>query len=323
MRLLFTVLLLIVVGCTSRPSRQDESTSWCSTPLRAEYATLREVPTSRPWFKVYDVDDSVMAIYEPYSFQEAFSYLIIGKQKALLFDTGNGIDSIHLLVKELTNLPVTVLNSHTHFDHTGGNADFENILGMDTAYTAMNARDGWSHDRVKGEVTEDAMCLDKIPGFDTANYAIRPFKITERIKNHHVIDLGGRKLEVISSPGHTPDAIALLDRDRGLLWTGDSFYEATIWLFFPGTDLDAYEASINRFAGLAPSLKRVFPGHNFPIALPERLIELQHAFDDVKSGRHKAEIVDSTRKKYVFEHFSFLMRRSAETAESAKDAKVQ
>ncbi|HWA33500.1 MAG TPA: MBL fold metallo-hydrolase [Cyclobacteriaceae bacterium] len=301
-------LLAIIAACTSSPIK-EEIIPWCATPLRPEYSALKEIPTSRQWFKVYDVGDSVFAIYEPYSFQEVISYLILGKEKALLFDTGNGIDSINLLVKELTALPITVLNSHTHYDHTGGNADFDNVLAMDTAYTQENADNGWSHDRVKGEVTTEAICLDKIPGFDSAAYAIRPFVIHEKIKNHHLIDLGGRKLEVISSPGHTPDAIALLDKDHGLLWTGDMFYEATIWLFFPGTDLDAYEQSIGRFAELVPSLKRVHPAHNFPVADPVRLTELKQAFEDVKSGKQKAEVVDSLRKKYVFEHFSFLMRR--------------
>ncbi len=307
-RLSVSFLIAVAFACGSKSSKNDK-TPWCTVPIRAEYSSLKKVPTSRQWFKIYDVGDSVFAIYEPYSFQEAISYLILGKEKALLFDTGNGIDSIELLVKELTPLPVTVLNSHTHYDHIGGNAAFENVIAMDTAYTQENAVKGWSHDRVRGEVTPEAICLDKIPGFDTAKYAIRPFTIREKINNHHVIDLGGRKLEVISSPGHTPDAIALLDKSHGLLWTGDMFYEATIWLFFPGTDLGAYEKSIGRFADLAPSLKKVHPAHNFPVADPVRLTELKQAFQDVKSGKQKVEIVDSVRKKYVFEHFSFLMRR--------------
>ncbi len=306
--LIFGSLLTVVSSCTNAPATK-EATPWCAVPIRQEYSALKEIPTSRKWFKVYDVGDSVYAIYEPYSFQEAISYLILGRQKALLFDTGNGIDTISQLVKELTRLPIMVLNSHTHYDHIGGNADFENVLAMDTAYTQENAENGWSHNRVRGEVTTEAICLGKIPGFDTAKYSIRPFAIREKIKNHHVVDLGARKLEVLSSPGHTPDAIALLDKNHGLLWTGDMFYEATIWLFFPGTDLDAYEKSIGRFADLAPSLKKVHPAHNFPVADPVRLTELNQAFKDIKSGRQKAEIVDSLRKKYVFEHFSFLMRR--------------
>jgi hypothetical protein len=48
---------------------------------------------SHPWFKVYPLGDSVYAIYEPYNWQEMISYLIIGSEKALLFDTGMGLDS--------------------------------------------------------------------------------------------------------------------------------------------------------------------------------------------------------------------------------------
>ena len=55
--------------------------------------------------------------------------------------------------------------------------------------------------------------------------------------------LGDRLLEIIATPGHTPDAIALLDKQNGLLFTGDSFYVGPIWLFRPETDLDAYVES--------------------------------------------------------------------------------
>ena len=76
-------------------------------------------------------------------------------------------------------------------------------------------------------------------GFDSKAYANRPCKITANTHDCELNDLGGRTLEVIATPGHTPDAISLLDRDHGLLFTGDTYYPAPIWLFRPETDLDA------------------------------------------------------------------------------------
>ena len=81
-------------------------------------------------------------------------------------------------------------------------------------------------------------------------------------------------MEVIATPGHTPDAICLLDRANGLLFTGDTYYPAPIWLFRPETDLGAYDASIRRLATLVPQIKMVLGAHNIPVAPPSVLLDL-------------------------------------------------
>ena len=50
-----------------------------------------------------------------------YSYLIIGEEKALLFDTAYGMGNLREFVEGITQKPVIVVNSHGHFDHTGGN----------------------------------------------------------------------------------------------------------------------------------------------------------------------------------------------------------
>jgi glyoxylase-like metal-dependent hydrolase (beta-lactamase superfamily II) len=51
--------------------------------------------------------------------------LVLGREKALLFDTMTGLGDLKAQVRELTDLPLTVVNSHGHFDHVGGNWQFE------------------------------------------------------------------------------------------------------------------------------------------------------------------------------------------------------
>ena len=81
------------------------------------------------WFKVYKLPCDIFAIFEPYHFQEVISYLILGCEKALLLDTGMGLGgNIRLLVEQLTKLPITVVNTHSHFDHTGGNGWWPKVL---------------------------------------------------------------------------------------------------------------------------------------------------------------------------------------------------
>lgn len=308
--------LLVIAACTS----QTADNSWCNQPLRAQFGSLKEVPTKQSWFKVYEVGKGVYAIAEPHNFQEVISYLITGTDRAILFDTGMGMGKISEVVRELSPLPVTVINSHTHYDHIGGNAEFDTILAADTAYTRKFSTDGWPHASIRQEVRSDAICLDKLPGFDTARYEVRPYsdKIRGFLFDGDTLALGARTLEVLRVPGHTPDCIALLDRENGYLWTGDMYYEATIWLFFDGTDLDAYERSIARFAELVPSLSAVFPAHNTPVAEPAHLVELQSAFAKIKSGEAKPTAgeramhpEDERAVTFEFEHFSFLIRKDA------------
>ncbi len=217
--------------------------------------------------------------------------------------------------KELTSLPITVVNSHTHYDHIGGNADFDTILGVDTAYTKKNSQ-GWPHATVRQEVTVASLCSETLPAVDTASYYIRPYELTGYVHDGSVIDLGGRQLEVIIIPGHTPDGVALIDRAAGLLWTGDTYYEGPLWLFFPGTDLDAYESTIKRLASLVPDLKKLHPAHNLPVITPNRLIEVRDGLALVRSGQKKGEPLERDTNplatdvvEFKFEGFSFLLRR--------------
>ncbi len=314
-RLLIIILLFTIAGCTSKEKSAER---WCDVPLRPELGVYKEIATRQPWFKVLEVGEGVFAIVEPYNYQEVISYLIMGTKRNILFDSGMGMARISDVVKELSPLPVTVINSHTHYDHIGGNQEFDSIYAVDTAYTNQHASTGWSHDQVRQEVKPEAFCKDKLPSLDTAAYQILPYKdrIGRFIKDGDTLQLGNRIMEVLQVPGHTPDCVALLDRHSGYLWTGDMFYEAHIWLFMDGTDLDAYQRSIDRFAGLAPSLNRVFPAHNKPAAEPSHLTELRQAFDSVRSGKKSGKPVmesghpeDKKALEFDFRDFSFLIRK--------------
>ena len=205
------------------------------------------------WFEVYRAADGVFAIAEPHQFQEVISYLIVGSDRALMFDTGLGLAPIRPVVEQLTSLPVEVLNSHTHFDHVGGNAEFDRIAAMDTPYTRANAR-GFGHEALAGEVAPSSFCKGPPKDADTAGSGPGRGRRPGAWPDGDRIDLGGRVLEVLHVPGHTPDALALLDRGNGLLWTGDSYYDGTIWLYVPETSLDDYERSMTILASVSVSV---------------------------------------------------------------------
>jgi glyoxylase-like metal-dependent hydrolase (beta-lactamase superfamily II) len=281
---------------------------WCDLLPRPSFQALERVPVREDWFEVYRVDPGVFAIYEPFQFQEVISYLIIGRERALLFDTGLGIGRISAVTRELTPLPVTVLNSHTHYDHVGGNAEFQRILALDTPYTRANIR-GFPHAAVAGEVAASSLCRPLPAGVDSASFRTRPYTPTEWIADGHRIDLGGRTLEVIAVPGHTPDAVALLDRAAGLLWMGDTYYEGPIWLYVPETDLNAYQRSIDRLVPLVPSLRKLLSAHNQAVADPHRLLAVQAAIAQVRAGTVQGTDKGNNQLEFLFGGFSILTSR--------------
>jgi glyoxylase-like metal-dependent hydrolase (beta-lactamase superfamily II) len=289
-------------------ARRDEPVTpgWCQHPRRSEYRTLARVSSADPWFEVYRIRPGVYAIYEPHQWEEVISYLIVGERRALLFDTGIGVGRMRDVVAGLTALPVTVLNSHTHFDHVGGNADFVEILNVDSDYTRTNASGAANQYGAWDALAPERVCGPLPAGVTRQTYRIRPWRATGIVHDGDQLDLGGRTLEVLLTPGHTPDSLCVLDRQHRLLWTGDTFYLGPIYLYVPETDLGAYARSVARLAALAPQLDLLLPGHNVPVAQPRYLSRVLSALDDVKAGRVKPVLTEDYRE-YSFQGFSLLM----------------
>jgi len=283
-----------------------EIPEWCKALPRPEYASLERMLPNEPWFEVYKVASQVFAIYEPHQSEETIGYLIVGTKQALLFDTGMGIADLRAVVRHLTSRPIVVLNSHTHDDHVGGNWQFDFIYGMDTNFTRTNAKG--SREDAQAEIAPGEVCGDLPRNFNPKTYATKPWRISLFVHDGFKINLGGRRLEIIATPGHTPDAICLLDRANGLLFTGDTYYPAPIWLFRPETDLDAYVASVKRIAALAQGLRLVLGAHNIPVASPSVLPRLVAAIEAVRAGKGASKPEGPGREIRSIDGFSFLMR---------------
>ena len=301
----FAAAVLLVPGACAQSISNSLTPDWCRQLPRQQFKHLERIASPDPWFEVYRVAPGVFAIYEPHQFEEVISYLILGGKRALLFDTGMGIGDIKRVVESLTPLPVVVMNSHTHNDHVGGNWQFSEIYGMDTQFTRTDARG--SRQDAQAELAPGSLCGQWPPGFDPGAYATRPWHITRWMHDGDTVDLAGRVLQVIATPGHTPDAICLLDRKNGLLFTGDTYYPAPIWLYRPETDLDAYVHSVERIAALAPMLHDLFTAHNIPVAEPSQLPRLAEAISKVRAGRVPPVSAGEGKVHYDVDGFVFLM----------------
>ncbi len=281
---------------------------WCKSLPRSEYKTLGRVLPNEPWFEVYKVAPNTLAIYEPHQSEETIAYLISGPKQSVLFDTGMGIGNLKALVTKLTAKPIVVLNSHTHNDHIGDNWQFPYVFGMETAFTKANMK--VAREDAQAEIAPGQICGATPKGFDPKTYETKAWHVSIPIHDGFKINLGfgQRTLEVIATPGHTPDAICLLDRENGLLFTGDTYYPGPIWLYRPETDLDAYVASVKKLAALAPDLKMVLGAHNFPVAQPSVLPKLVEAIEAVRAGKGDTKPAGEGKALKTYDGFSFLMK---------------
>jgi glyoxylase-like metal-dependent hydrolase (beta-lactamase superfamily II) len=285
-----------------------QAQEWCKAPRSAAFDPYKKLDSKDAWFEVYELSPGEYAIHEPRQAERVFSYLIVGTKKALLFDSGFGIGKIQDVVRQLTPLPVIVLNSHTHYDHYAGNYAFNDVLAVDTAYTRKNA-EGKPNDLIAKVVLGPNLTCGPLPeGVNLDTYTVRPFKISRYVRDGEKLDLGGRTLEVLLTPGHTPDAVCLLDRARREMFTGDTFYPGALWLWVPETDLDAYQRSIERLAGLSKDVDILRPAHNAPQASPSLLPKVAVALPEARSG--KATGIDRENKRlFRFEGFSILLAK--------------
>ncbi len=177
------------------------------------------------------IGENIYHIYEPGG---VYTTLIIGSQKALLIDTGYGYGDLKKAVEALTDLPLIVVNTHGHFDHAGGNYQFNSVyINKDELPTYF-----WYLTEVKPLTTKTLLAkrsedgLSVIPPeLDIDWYLKQNNRHFEMLSNHHVFDLGGRMVEAIFLPGHTRGSVVFYDDLSRLLMSGDDI-SPNLWIQF-------------------------------------------------------------------------------------------
>lgn len=288
-------------------NRGADKDNWWDALPRPEWSAFERVLQSEDWFEVYRIDEGVYAIYEPGQFEEVISFLIIGEKFALMFDTGLGIGNIRRVVDQLTDLDIVVLNSHTHYDHIGGNYQFETIYATSLDYTKMRAL-GSPHEAVAGFLQEGWVAKPLPEDFDSATFESRPFAIDKFVYEGERIDIGGRVLEVLFTPGHAPDSICLLDRENRLLFTGDTFYLAPLYTHLAGSSFEDYANSAARLAGLADEIDAAITSHNVPKVDSDYMRALGKAFADIQAGTATDITWSDGNREYHFAGFSIIVK---------------
>jgi hydroxyacylglutathione hydrolase len=215
------------------------------------------------WYVIEKIDDRTYIISEPGSSQGNSSFLIMGSDEAILFDSGTGenqSESIIQVVRSLTELPLTLLLSHFHFDHIGNISDF-NSIGIPGIQL------------LKNRMSIDSLLY--LTNHETFNKGTVSLKISRLFTIEEDIDLGDRKIKILHTPGHADESISIIDNENGFVFTGDLIYNGLL-LF---DDCNAYLNSINEILDKSEPDHRVFGSHGKPEVNYEKLIELKKAIE--------------------------------------------
>ena len=171
-------------------------------------------------------------------------FLLAGTKRALLIDSGMTTPNVRALAAQYTSLPLFLLNTHADPDHIGGNAEFSRFY--------MNPAEGANYytqqKRTDGEL---------VP-----------------VENGDVLDLGDRPLTIITTPGHTPGSIAVLDERNRALFSGDPVQDGNIYMFGPQRDLHAYRLSLEKLNAMKERFDRIYPSHGSLCVSPELIEKL-------------------------------------------------
>ena len=180
-------------------------------------------------------------------------FLLTGTERALLVDSGRSIHDARDIAEGLTELPVSLLNTHADGDHVGSNGQFASFY-MHPAEEANYRRGN------------------------------RPGTILP-VREGDVLDLGGRRLEIIHLPGHTPGSIALLDKDKRVLISGDPIQDGRIFMFGPFRDMRSYIRSLEHLRDWDGRFDEIWPSHaSFPV-YPELIGKLRDGAQAILDGK--------------------------------------
>jgi glyoxylase-like metal-dependent hydrolase (beta-lactamase superfamily II) len=215
-------------------------------------------------------------------------YLVAGTRRAMLVDTGMGIGNLAQTVRGLTSLPLTVVNTHGHPDHAGGNGGFEEIwlAPQDEALMRQMTADQFRQNDLKrahgGNDPEYRHLAESL-------VPVCPYRL-QALQPGQIFDLGGRCFEVLTLPGHTPGSICLLNPDEKLLFTGDAIVATPVWMYLQhSTSLSIYLDSLKRLQARQAEFDVLLPGHQPTPLGKDQLDALIACAQEILEGRGVGE----------------------------------
>lgn len=253
------------------------------------------------WFAIDEPSPEVYRIQEPLHEENVKSFLVLGSEGAVLIDTGMGVGDMRGAVESLTTLPVTVINSHAHWDHIGSNQQFDEIWIHEAEAEGLVA--GVSNDTLRRWFAPNNLRGPLPDGFSPESISYPATPATGTFEGGEEVDLGDRCLEVIHCPGHSPGGIALWDEENRLLFTTDVAYPCTL-LVDSRDDLPVYHETFNRLTALDPEPIALYGSH-CDVEMPVSMLAAQRdAIATIIEGLPPSRELDEGILRWEFDGFA-------------------
>lgn len=226
----------------------------------------KEFEEDMSFYSVMHIDECTWRIEDCF---KCYMYLLEGEEQAVLIDSGIGMPGLKECVDELTQKPVTVITSHGHLDHVGGNCQFKNRYMMEEDHAVLKEHTDvdFRRDMIKGFLQEFGLQF----GENELDEIAQAGKMVPYLplKDRQIFDLGKRTLEIIATPGHTKGSICVLDKERKNLFSGDMVCDQGILLFLPhAASVSDFLHSIQWLKEQKNSFEKIWPGHHkYPLDL--------------------------------------------------------
>lgn len=221
------------------------------------------VAVCNPWFSTERISDNLYLITEPhyYWWNRANLWLIKGRDRDLLIDTGLGVSSLRQYLASLIDKPLLAIASHIHFDHAGGMHEFEHRAIHAAEAEALRTGDDYEAlcKPEQGWVLQEHFDCLPHEGFTVEQYTLHAAEPTQILQEGDVLDLGDRAFEVLHLPGHSPGCIALYNPQAQELFSGDVIYDGELLDQLHCSHIPTYLATYERLKNLP--VAAVYPGH--------------------------------------------------------------
>lgn len=231
-----------------------------------------QLPVAQSWYSVQRIDDGLRLILEDHvdPAWRCNIWHVSGRDKDILVDSGMGVVPLKSEIALLRERPVACLATHCHYDHVGGQHEFDERLSH-AAEAGIMAAPTRANTVADLFVTEELFSARPPQGLDIAGYNVSPAAPTRTVAEGDIVDLGDRAFEVLHLPGHSPGCIALWEAASGTLFSGDIVYDGELFDTLYHSDIDRYVASFERLRALPVT---VVHGGHFASFGRARLLEL-------------------------------------------------
>lgn len=245
------------------------------------------------WFNAEEVADDVYRIREEPYRDTANMYLLVGDEKDVLIDTGTGLYDISLVVEELSDKPKTVVNTHPHFDHAGGNGPFNTVHIHESAAQILKNP---TEDATLSFILEHEPYVNQsftAPVPETEDYEVPAAENVWRMGDGGRLHVDRYTLDIIHTPGHSPSDIVLHEKDQGYLFTGDTLYGSDrddafigplLWSL-SNSDITQYVRSLKKLHRYDANIDLALPGHG-PVLEQDAYVDTLNAATSALRSAH-------------------------------------